>query len=137
MWLVDTANPLVPAYASDTSIFSTQSETGINRQTLAPVEGKTDELGLKSELFDGKPSRYARLAMRRWVDGAVRDYAKAGRQREPEQRHGQAPRGEPVLEPALFCGAEEWECAFELAVMMQGGLLDVGRPANRPKAPPQ
>jgi outer membrane receptor for ferric coprogen and ferric-rhodotorulic acid len=52
--LVYTINPLVSAYASYTSIFSPQSEIDINRQTLAPVEGKTYELGLKSELFGGK-----------------------------------------------------------------------------------
>jgi outer membrane receptor for ferric coprogen and ferric-rhodotorulic acid len=52
--LVYTINPLVSAYASYTSIFSPQSEIDINRQTLAAVEGKTYELGLKSELLGGK-----------------------------------------------------------------------------------
>ena len=42
------------AYASYTAIFNPQSEIDANRQTLAPIEGKTVELGLKSELFGGK-----------------------------------------------------------------------------------
>jgi outer membrane receptor for ferric coprogen and ferric-rhodotorulic acid len=52
--LVYTINPVLSAYGSYTSIFNAQSEIDINRQTLAPVEGKTYELGLKSELFGGK-----------------------------------------------------------------------------------
>jgi outer membrane receptor for ferric coprogen and ferric-rhodotorulic acid len=52
--LVYTINPVLSAYGSYTSIFNPQSEIDVNRQTLAPVEGKTYELGLKSELFGGK-----------------------------------------------------------------------------------
>jgi outer membrane receptor for ferric coprogen and ferric-rhodotorulic acid len=52
--LVYTINPVLSAYGSYTSIFNAQSEIDANRQTLAPVEGKTYELGLKSELFGGK-----------------------------------------------------------------------------------
>ena len=42
------------AYASHTEIFNPQSETDASGQTLAPVEGKTSEAGLKSALFGGK-----------------------------------------------------------------------------------
>jgi outer membrane receptor for ferric coprogen and ferric-rhodotorulic acid len=52
--LVYTINTVLSAYGSYTSIFNPQSERDINRQTLAAVEGKTYELGLKSELFGGK-----------------------------------------------------------------------------------
>jgi outer membrane receptor for ferric coprogen and ferric-rhodotorulic acid len=52
--LVYTINPVLSAYGSYTSIFNAQSEIDVNRQTLAPVEGKTYELGLKSELLGGK-----------------------------------------------------------------------------------
>ena len=52
--LVYTINPVLSAYGSYTTIFNAQSEIDVNRQTLAPVEGKTYELGLKSELFGGK-----------------------------------------------------------------------------------
>lgn len=52
--LVYTINPVLSAYAGYTAIFNPQSEIDVNRQTLAPVEGKTYELGLKSELFGGK-----------------------------------------------------------------------------------
>lgn len=52
--LVYDINRKVSAYASYTAIFNPQSEIDANRQTLAPIEGKTMELGLKSELFGGK-----------------------------------------------------------------------------------
>jgi outer membrane receptor for ferric coprogen and ferric-rhodotorulic acid len=52
--LVYTINPLLSAYGSYTSIFNPQSEIDVNRQTLAPIEGKTYELGLKSALYGGK-----------------------------------------------------------------------------------
>lgn len=52
--LVYTINPVLSAYGSYTAIFNPQSEIDVNRQTLAPIEGKTYELGLKSELFGGK-----------------------------------------------------------------------------------
>jgi outer membrane receptor for ferric coprogen and ferric-rhodotorulic acid len=52
--LVYTINPVFSAYGSYTAIFNPQSEIDINRRTLAPIEGKTYELGLKSELFGGK-----------------------------------------------------------------------------------
>ncbi|RYE92241.1 MAG: TonB-dependent receptor, partial [Oxalobacteraceae bacterium] len=52
--LVYDINRAVAAYASYTSIFNPQSEIDAGRQTLAPIEGKTYELGLKSELFGGK-----------------------------------------------------------------------------------
>jgi outer membrane receptor for ferric coprogen and ferric-rhodotorulic acid len=47
-------NHWLSAYASHTAIFNPQSETDATGQTLAPVEGKTTEAGLKSELFGGK-----------------------------------------------------------------------------------
>lgn len=52
--LVYDINRDVSAYASYTSIFNPQSEIDANRQTLAPIEGKTYELGVKSELFGGR-----------------------------------------------------------------------------------
>ena len=42
------------AYASHTAIFNPQSETDANGNTLAPVEGKTTEAGLKSAFYNGK-----------------------------------------------------------------------------------
>jgi outer membrane receptor for ferric coprogen and ferric-rhodotorulic acid len=47
-------NRWLSAYASHTEIFNPQSETDITGQTLAPIEGKTTEAGLKSALFDGR-----------------------------------------------------------------------------------
>ena len=47
-------NSWLSAYASHTAIFNPQSETDSSGQTLAPVEGKTSEAGLKGALFDGK-----------------------------------------------------------------------------------
>jgi outer membrane receptor for ferric coprogen and ferric-rhodotorulic acid len=52
--LVYDVNRSVSAYASYTAIFNPQSEIDIDRHTLAPIEGRTYELGLKSELFGGK-----------------------------------------------------------------------------------
>ena len=52
--LVYDINRNLSAYASYSSIFNAQSEMDINRQLLAPVEGSTRELGLKSELLDGR-----------------------------------------------------------------------------------
>jgi len=52
--LVYDINRVLSAYASYTGIFNAQSEIDINRQTLAPVEGRTAELGLKSALLDGR-----------------------------------------------------------------------------------
>jgi outer membrane receptor for ferric coprogen and ferric-rhodotorulic acid len=52
--LVYDINRNVSAYASYTSIFNPQSEIDASRHPLAPVEGKTYELGLKSELFGGR-----------------------------------------------------------------------------------
>jgi len=52
--LVYTINPVLSAYGSYTTIFNPQSEIDLNRQPLAPIEGKTYELGLKSELFGGR-----------------------------------------------------------------------------------
>jgi len=52
--LVYDVTPTVSAYGSYTSIFNAQSEIEANRQPLAPVEGKTYELGVKSELFGGR-----------------------------------------------------------------------------------
>ncbi len=48
-----TINPVLSAYGSYTTIFNAQSEIDVNRQTLAPVEGKTTARGLKSELSGG------------------------------------------------------------------------------------
>ena len=52
--LVYDITPTLSAYASYTAIFNAQSEIDIDRQPLAPVEGKTAELGLKSALLDGR-----------------------------------------------------------------------------------
>jgi len=52
--LVYDINRNLSAYASYTAIFNAQTEMDIDRQLLAPVEGTTRELGLKSELLDGK-----------------------------------------------------------------------------------
>lgn len=52
--LVYDINRDLSAYASYTSIFNPQSEIDANRQPLAPIQGKTYELGLKSELFGGR-----------------------------------------------------------------------------------
>lgn len=52
--LVYDINRSVSAYASYTAIFNPQSEIDANRQPLAPVEGKTYELGVKSELLGGR-----------------------------------------------------------------------------------
>lgn len=52
--LVYDINRTLSAYASYSTIFNAQSETDFDRQLLAPVEGTTRELGLKSELLDGK-----------------------------------------------------------------------------------
>jgi outer-membrane receptor for ferric coprogen and ferric-rhodotorulic acid len=46
--------PSLTAYGSYTTIFNPQSETDITGATLSPMEGKTAELGLKSEWFGGK-----------------------------------------------------------------------------------
>lgn len=52
--LVYDINRNVTAYASYTAIFNPQSEIDVNRRPLAPIEGKTYELGVKSALFDGR-----------------------------------------------------------------------------------
>ena len=44
----------VSAYASYTDIFLPQSERDANGQQIEPIVGKSYELGLKSELFDGR-----------------------------------------------------------------------------------
>ena len=44
----------VTAYGSYTAIFNPQSETDATGATLAPMEGKTAELGVKSEWFNRK-----------------------------------------------------------------------------------
>ena len=46
--------PNVTAYGSYTTIFNPQSEIDITGATLSPMEGKTAELGVKSEWFGGK-----------------------------------------------------------------------------------
>ncbi|GGY81435.1 TonB-dependent siderophore receptor [Pseudoduganella plicata] len=46
--------PNVTAYGSYTTIFNPQSETDFDGATLDPMEGRTAELGLKSEWFGGK-----------------------------------------------------------------------------------
>ncbi|KQQ36227.1 TonB-dependent receptor [Duganella sp. Leaf126] len=47
-------NPSLSAYASHTQIFNPQTETDASGATLAPIEGRTTEAGLKSALFDGR-----------------------------------------------------------------------------------
>jgi outer membrane receptor for ferric coprogen and ferric-rhodotorulic acid len=49
------------AYASYTGIFNPQSETDASGNTLAPIEGRTTELGLKGEWFDQKLNASAAL----------------------------------------------------------------------------
>lgn len=46
--------PELIAYASYTETFQSQTELDINNQTLKPVTGESKEVGIKSELFDGK-----------------------------------------------------------------------------------
>lgn len=46
--------PALTTYASYTEIFNPQSETDIDGRTLAPMEGKTTEAGIKGEWFGGK-----------------------------------------------------------------------------------
>jgi len=46
--------PNLTAYGSYTTIFNPQSEIDLTGATLSPMEGKTAELGLKSEWFGGK-----------------------------------------------------------------------------------
>ncbi|MGZ9897125.1 TonB-dependent siderophore receptor [Shewanella gaetbuli] len=45
--------PELLAYASYTETFTAQRELDINDNTLAPVTGESQEIGLKSELFNG------------------------------------------------------------------------------------
>ena len=52
--LVVDINRAVSAYASYTEIFNPQSDTDANGQTLDAAKGKSLELGLKSELLDGR-----------------------------------------------------------------------------------
>lgn len=52
--LVYDINRNVSAYASYTEIFNPQSDTDANGQTLDAAKGKSMELGLKSELLDGR-----------------------------------------------------------------------------------
>lgn len=52
--LVYDINRSVSAYGSYTEIFNPQSDTDANGQTLAAARGKSLELGLKSELLDGR-----------------------------------------------------------------------------------
>ncbi|TWI63545.1 outer membrane receptor for ferric coprogen and ferric-rhodotorulic acid [Pseudoduganella lurida] len=46
--------PALTAYTSYTEIFNPQSETDITGATLAPMEGRTREAGVKGEWFDGR-----------------------------------------------------------------------------------
>jgi outer membrane receptor for ferric coprogen and ferric-rhodotorulic acid len=52
--LVYDLNKNVSVYGSYTEIFNPQSSLDSNNQPLAPVEGRTMELGVKSEVMDGK-----------------------------------------------------------------------------------
>ena len=52
--LVYDINDKLSAYASHTEIFNPQSETDADGNTLAPVEGKTTEAGLKGAFYNGK-----------------------------------------------------------------------------------
>ncbi|KPZ73241.1 MULTISPECIES: TonB-dependent siderophore receptor [Shewanella] len=46
--------PELSAYASYTETFTSQTEKDINNNILKPVTGESSEIGLKSELFDGR-----------------------------------------------------------------------------------
>ncbi|WP_156669174.1 TonB-dependent siderophore receptor [Shewanella sp. UCD-FRSSP16_17] len=46
--------PELSAYASYTETFTSQTEKDINNSILKPVTGESSEIGLKSELFDGR-----------------------------------------------------------------------------------
>ncbi|WP_395405876.1 TonB-dependent siderophore receptor [Pseudoduganella sp. UC29_106] len=59
--LVYDLNSHLSAYASYTGIFNPQSETDASGNTLAPIEGRTTELGLKGEWFDRKLNASAAL----------------------------------------------------------------------------
>ena len=52
--LVQDISRQVSAYASYAEIFNPQSDTDANGQTLAAATGKSLELGVKGELFDGR-----------------------------------------------------------------------------------
>ncbi|MFJ2988727.1 TonB-dependent siderophore receptor [Collimonas sp. NPDC087041] len=59
--LVYDLNKNLSAYASYTQIFNPQNQTDINGATLKPVEGKSYELGLKSEFFNRRLNASAAL----------------------------------------------------------------------------
>ncbi|PRC93134.1 TonB-dependent siderophore receptor [Solimicrobium silvestre] len=59
--LVYDLNKSVSAYASYTEIFNPQYQTNASGATLAPVTGKSYELGLKSDLIDRKLNASAAL----------------------------------------------------------------------------
>jgi outer membrane receptor for ferric coprogen and ferric-rhodotorulic acid len=59
--LVYDLNRNISAYASYTEIFNPQYQTDISGATLKPVEGKSYELGLKSEFFNRKLNASAAL----------------------------------------------------------------------------
>jgi outer membrane receptor for ferric coprogen and ferric-rhodotorulic acid len=61
------------AYGTYTAIFNPQNEIDINRQTLAPIEGKTYELGLKSELFGGKANLSGAIFKTRQTNAAQQE----------------------------------------------------------------
>ncbi|GHF84442.1 TonB-dependent siderophore receptor [Thalassotalea marina] len=52
--LVYSLNDKVNLYTSHTETFAPQSENDLTGRQLAPIEGDTQELGIKAELFDAK-----------------------------------------------------------------------------------
>jgi len=52
--LIYDINENYSAYASYTDIFLPQQQQDVNRQTLEPIVGKSAEIGVKGEFFDGR-----------------------------------------------------------------------------------
>lgn len=61
------------AYASYSTIFNPQSSEDVNGKTLDPEEGKNYEIGIKSELFDGRMNTSAAAFQTRKDNLAVAD----------------------------------------------------------------
>jgi outer membrane receptor for ferric coprogen and ferric-rhodotorulic acid len=68
--LVYDITPVASLYASHTEIFNPQSEIDINGKTLAPVNGKSDELGVKTELFERKLNLSAAMFRTQQINAA-------------------------------------------------------------------
>jgi outer membrane receptor for ferric coprogen and ferric-rhodotorulic acid len=65
--------PNISAYGSYTDIFNPQSEIDVTSRTLDPAHGKSYELGLKSEWFDGR--LYATAAVFKSEQSGLAEFA--------------------------------------------------------------